>query len=281
MIALGACDLWDAAFAAAKWIGALLGDARFWGGLGVGAVLVLVGLWLLRRRQYQLSSFSMSLPFGLGSATFDSSHQDRVLAWKMYVQLKTRKAALPFDTEHDVIAEVYDSFYELFGITRGLLTEMSVRGIEGRDGVADLLLRVLNDGIRPHVTRWQAPYRRWWEQQLRIDENAGKSPQAIQRLFPNYAALVDDLMRTNTELAKLAEDLLSIAKPCKKRAASASPLAKHIAAIPPSTGPDVSTTAAPPSPHDVAETETVPQTSYDGAKAAPVPGSVSPKEPSA
>lgn len=280
MMPIAGCHFWDAASSSAKWIGAVLVDTRFWGGLGVGSMLVLMGLLIFRRRQYQLSSFRISLPFNLGSATFDSSRQDRLLAWKMYVQLKTRKAALPFDEEHDVIAEVYDSFYEIFGFTRSLLAEMSIREIEGKDGVADLILRILNDGIRPHVTRWQASYRRWWEHQLRLEDNAGKCPQAIQKLFPDYGALVDDIKGTNTELAKLAEHMLTIAKSRKKQAVLAHLAVKHVAAIPPSVGSNVPAITPRPS-HDIVETETVPQTPYDGGRACSASNSVPPREPGA
>ena len=31
--------------------------------------------------------------------------------------------------------------------------------------LADVLVKALNDGLRPHLTQWQARFRRWWEEE--------------------------------------------------------------------------------------------------------------------
>lgn len=75
----------------------------------------------------------------------------------MHVQLVTRKAALPFDPDHDLICDVYDSLFTLFTETRALLLDLPPREFERTSGVATLILKVQNDGVRPHLTAWQAP----------------------------------------------------------------------------------------------------------------------------
>ena len=40
------------------------------------------------------------------------------IANRIYLELVTRKAALPFDEDNDVIVEVYDSWYTLFSTIR-------------------------------------------------------------------------------------------------------------------------------------------------------------------
>ncbi len=79
------------------------------------------------------------------------------------------------------------------------------------------MIRVLNDGVRPHLTRWQSDFRRWWEEAITSDGNHGKSPQAVQQQYPHYSELVTDLKTTNTELSKLADELLTIAQTRKRR----------------------------------------------------------------
>lgn len=185
---------------------------HFWYGIGVGVVFVLIVLAFIVNRRYRAKSMTVSMPFGLGSIVYESSTEDRVLAWKMYVQLSTRKAALLFDDSDDVIAEVYSSLYELFSVTRELLSETPLADVERPKGVADLILRTLNDGLRPHLTRWNSSYRRWWDQQLSSGENGGKTPQEIQKGYPQFKELVEDLKRTNTELARFADELLAIAR---------------------------------------------------------------------
>ena len=185
--------------------------------IGFGLILIILG------RRGRATSRTINLPFNLGNVTYDLSEQERVLAWQLHVQLVTRKAALSFDEEHDVIVEVYDSLYDLFSITRSLVMNMPLQEIEKRESVADLMLRVLNDGLRPHLTNWQADFRRWWTQSLNDPANNQKRPQELQRSYPQYVALVHDLGNMNIELSKYAEDLLAIARARPAEAAKERP----------------------------------------------------------
>ena len=186
---------------------------QFW----VGGIVFLLLAGLFRWRHYSSYSVNVGLPFNLGSRTYDTTPRDRIVAWKLYVQLATRKAAVPFDESYDLISDVYDSLFALFGITRDLLLELPPHEFEREDGMALLLLRVTNDGLRPHLTRWQSDFRRWWEAAVKATDNHGKSPQEVQRQYPRYTELVSDLQRTNTELSKLADELLTIARARKHK----------------------------------------------------------------
>lgn len=179
---------------------------QFW----IGAVLLTSILWFLKRR-FKTTSVSLGLPFGMGSVTFDTTSAERVVAWKLYVQLVTRKAALPFDIKHDLVVETFDSLYEIFGVARALLSETPPADKVVRDGVASVVIGVLNSGVRPLLTRWHADFRRWWDRALADSANENRRPQEIQRDYPDYDQLVYDLERTNTELSKFADELLEIA----------------------------------------------------------------------
>jgi hypothetical protein len=187
-----------------------------WQFLASVAVSLLVFVFFLRRR-YASKSISVGLPFNLGSWTYDTTPSDRIVAWKLYVQLATRKAALPFDEKYDLISEVYDSLSLVFGVTRELLLELPPHEFEREAGVAPLLLRVINDGLRPHLTQWQSEFRRWWEDALKSPANQGKSPQEVQRQYLHYVELVSHLIQTNTELSKLSDELLTIARARKHK----------------------------------------------------------------
>ena len=191
-----------------------LGAPQLWVGIASGIVLPIGGFLLVRGSlgRGTETTRTVNIPFGLGNMTYDLSKKERILSWHLFVQLRTRKAALPFDEDHDVITEVYDSLYELFPITRDLVMNLPLKEIEKQESVADLMLRVLNDGLRPHLTTWQAEFRRWWVQMLGVPANNLKRPQDLQKGFPQYGALVDDLKRMNVELNKFAEDLLVIAQ---------------------------------------------------------------------
>ena len=109
--------------------------------------------------------------------------------------------------------------YRLFEITRNLLTQLPPNHFRKTGGVADLLIKVLNDGVRPHLTKWQVEFRSWMERARNNPDNSLKSPLDIQKEFPRYDELVEDLKSTNTELSKLAYELYCIAT--KKKAKKA------------------------------------------------------------
>lgn len=81
------------------------------------------------------------------------------IAHAAWTEIVTRKAAVPFDPDHDLIAEVHDSWYARFGelrqLTRSVPAEELRRSEDARD-LVHLLDGVLNKGLRPHLTRWQS-----------------------------------------------------------------------------------------------------------------------------
>jgi len=188
----------------------LIQSEKFWIGLGAAAIIFVVFLIIFMRRRYGVAQIALNLPFGLGNITYETTEQDRTLAWKMYVQLRTRIAALPFDENLDVIADVYESLHTIFAITREVLSEAKPFRAQSQRSIVDFILRVLNDGIRPKLTRWQAHFLYWWDKAVELPENTTKTPQEIQRTFPGYNELIEDLKKMNTELFKYAEDLLAI-----------------------------------------------------------------------
>ena len=66
---------------------------------------------------------------------------------------------------------------------------------------------VLNDGLRPHLTKWQARYRKWEKQ---ASEKEG-TPQDIQKSYPEYVELIEDLRKTNQKMINYKELMYKIA----------------------------------------------------------------------
>ncbi|MCP4581531.1 MAG: hypothetical protein GY839_07910 [candidate division Zixibacteria bacterium] len=189
----------------------------FWLGTAFAALLFIMVWFIWLNKRYKTSKITINIPFGLGNIDYDATDQDRILAWKMYIQLKTRKAALPFDENHDLVYNVYDSLHEIFPMTRNLLSEYSPHYKDVRGGISDFVLRVLNDGIRPHLTKWHSVFRKWWEEALTAPVNIQKKPQELQREFPEYDSLISELKRMNDELTKYAEILMDIVKTSPRR----------------------------------------------------------------
>jgi hypothetical protein len=138
---------------------------------------------------------------GIGSVKLRPNMDDVQIAHRAWVELATRKAALPFDRENDVIAEIYNSWYELFDEMRRLAKEFpahKLRTSQDSPPIVDLIVEALNRGLRPHLTRWQARFRRWYEKAL--EEHPDESPQEVQRLYPEYEELVADLELVSGDL---------------------------------------------------------------------------------
>lgn len=188
--------------------------------------LVLVGLVAfliyLRRRGKKCTGWSVvdaEVQFGgIGKVKIRPSHEDVQVAHKAWVELVTRKAGLPFDEEHDVIAEVYDSWYALFQEMRSLAKELpaeKLRNSKDTQELVRLLVDALNLGLRPHLTKWQAMFRHWYE--AAIKQNGSKSPQEIQKEYPHYLELVDDLKKVNKQIVEYAAVIKQIAQGCKDK----------------------------------------------------------------
>lgn len=137
------------------------------------------------------------------------SREDREIAYKLWVEMSTRKIILPFDEENDVIVEVYDSWYSFFGIARGLLKDIPVEKLNSSKQLISVTDRVLNKCLRPHLTKWQARFRKWYN--LQLDSNSDLTPQEIQYTYPHYNELVNELKAINKNIDYYGEILKKLA----------------------------------------------------------------------
>jgi hypothetical protein len=178
------------------------------------ALLCVVIRYVVWKRNASFQLVEAEVKLGeIGSIKIRPSYEEVQIAYRAWVELSTRKAALPFDEQDDVITEVYSSWYELFGRMRDLAKEIPaqrLRSSKDTQELVRLLVEALNKGLRPHLTKWQAKFRRWYGQQLDAEKN--KSPQEIQREYPQYDALVTELKIVSQQVTEYAEVLKKIAR---------------------------------------------------------------------
>lgn len=183
-----------------------------WVLFGLVAFLLLIRFLLPvlhQRVSWRVNTADLSL-LGLGNIKVERNEATRYIANRVYLELMTRKAALLYDEEHDTLLQVYDSLYQAFANIREELKSVPGQYLQQHRGTAELIkitLCILNDGLRPHLTRYQARFRAWYALQLEDERNQGRSPQEIQREFPEYEALVIDLRKANQSLMALAKEL--------------------------------------------------------------------------
>jgi hypothetical protein len=187
------------------------------GSLVVGLVAIVVVLCLLQLwRRFQwfktLEIDQAEIGVGQNKIKLSPNEVDRQIAYKIWVELSTRKIGLPIDLDHDVIAEVYDSWHTFFTVTRELIKDVPVAKFRRKDTekIVSLSIEVLNHGLRPHLTQWQARFRRWYEGRMSAAGMEDKSPQEIQRTYPEFAGLSEDLLAVNNRLMLYRVKMLQI-----------------------------------------------------------------------
>ncbi|MFK7799871.1 MAG: hypothetical protein AB8E82_20625 [Aureispira sp.] len=161
----------------------------------------------MKKNHYRLNSMELSLPMGL-SISVERNEGTLYIANRIYVELMTRKAALVFDPEHDNLIEVYNSLYVLFKTIREELKSIPGGYLKGYPTSQELLnlgITILNMGLRPHLTQYQARYRTWHA--IEQPKYLELSPQLLQKKYPDYKALVEDLQAVNTQINSWTEEL--------------------------------------------------------------------------
>lgn len=136
------------------------------------------------------------------------------IAYKIWVELNTRKIGLPIDFDKDVIVEVYKSCYQFFGITRELIKGLpatKIRNDKSTKELVELSTKILNEGLRPHLTLWQAKYHKWYESEIMNVENKNLTPQQIQQKYSSYEALKNDISRINNNLISYKDSVYRLA----------------------------------------------------------------------
>ena len=175
---------------------------------------VVVAIFIIKRLQriksYDVVEIELPSLFG-EKIKVKPNHSTIIIAYKVWVELVTRKVALSYEEDKDVIVEVYNSWYNLFGILRELaksIPAQKMREDEGTRNLVNLMIKVLNNGLRPHLTTWQAKFRKWYKEEL--ENNKDKTPQEIQKEFPEYKKVVQDIKKVNKIMQKYTSFLEKI-----------------------------------------------------------------------
>ncbi|MBA2846167.1 hypothetical protein HNP88_000351 [Methanococcus maripaludis] len=184
------------------------------------AIILLIILFLVKLFanksifKHSLDIDAAKIGVGGQTITIKPNLHDMQVAYKLWVEVSTRKIGMPIDFEKDVIYEIYNSWYEFFKLTRELIKDIPIsklRRSEDTQKIVNLAIDVLNDGLRPHLTTWQARFRKWYEHELKNPNNDGKTPQDIQKTYPHYDDLVKDMKEVNKNLIYYRNALKKIA----------------------------------------------------------------------
>jgi hypothetical protein len=140
------------------------------------------------------------------------SYENIHIANRIYIELITRKAALPIDEEIDVIEEIYNSWHALFKVIREEIKNIPGENIATNSSARELIqltIEILNKGLRPHLTKYQADFRKWYDAEVLKEENKNLAPQIIQKKFKDFTKLIVSMKEVNETLKLFSEELNS------------------------------------------------------------------------
>lgn len=186
-------------------------EIGFW--LLIAIVIITIVILLVRfkpGRGLFYNEVELNIVLGVQqSCKIKRNHDVAQIAHEAWTELVTRKAGLMFDTEHDVIVEVYNSWYALFGEMRNLIKKIRADRLKNGDTqkLVDLLVDSLNNGLRPHLTKWQAKFRKWYQAELEKDIKNERTPQEIQKSYPQYDELIRDLLQINAQMVSYTNEI--------------------------------------------------------------------------
>jgi hypothetical protein len=187
-------------------------------GIALVALAVVIAMFVTRTGWRNWRAERVEVQFGSVSVSLKRTHEVVRVAHEAWAEIITRKAALPFDEEHDLVVDIYSSWYELFKELRALIRTIPAEQMQGKSGRAQsardlvrVLEEVLNQGLRPHLTQFQSRFRPWYEHKTKeyTEELDG---QFIQSQFRDYDELLADMRAVNGMMVKFSQDLKRIAQ---------------------------------------------------------------------
>ncbi|MDJ0677695.1 MAG: hypothetical protein QNJ36_20310 [Calothrix sp. MO_167.B42] len=136
----------------------------------------------------------------------DITQVEQNVAWSLYVELVTRIAIQPLESDQGLMREALTSLYSLFGTTRQILKEGGPAVDVSPKSVGGIAIAVLNQGLRPFLAKWHPALEEW----------EVKRPSTISRKQHEKEWFAQSQLRSELEflrqdLEKYAEALARIA----------------------------------------------------------------------
>ena len=161
---------------------------------------------MLKKDPAVLKQVIVSLPFGIGSASWESDPTERKAAWELYIELVTRVSVQPLAAQEGLMREALNSLYTLFGSTREILRKAGPDVGASRKSVGGIAIAVLNNGLRPFLSKWH-PMLQEWE----VTKASEVSASIHEKAWSEEPVLRNKLEKLREDLEKYANALAEIA----------------------------------------------------------------------
>ena len=160
---------------------------------------------------FTTKDITLSAPLGVSFAV-TVGKTDRQAAWKIYTQLKTRVAAVDFNEDYDSLYLTHQSLNKIFDLVRNEIGSIPIERIQKdkSDQMVNFYTSILNDGIRPHLSKWHLPVSQWVESQKALHPSL--SFVELEKTFPQRKEALESVKLMNKRMATYADQLLAIVK---------------------------------------------------------------------
>ena len=177
--------------------------------------IIIIRNYKIKKKNAQFDIEKVEINVGNQKVTIKPNYEDMQIAYRLWTELSTRKIGLEIDFDNDVIDDVYESWYSFFQITRNMVGDIPVSQIRKNESTRQIVkmsLTILNDGLRPHLTKWQANFRGWYAYKIKQCEQKNEycSPQELQKEFSLYSDLIEDMREVNKRLIQYRDGLKAI-----------------------------------------------------------------------
>lgn len=164
----------------------------------VAALFPLLSRWLPGAgRSLDVQTATLTVPI-LGSATFRMTDCHREVGWKVFVEAVTRVAVQDLGRQDGLLREALESLQTFFTLARNELKTLAPTLSTGKKSSATVemyVLMMLNQGLRPFLSRWHPRLKQWEMQEL---------PEAS---WPLAALCRQDLLATQTRMLTFTRGL--------------------------------------------------------------------------
>ncbi len=153
----------------------------------------------------------ITLPW-LFEAEFEIQTNRKVkkIAWELYCELSTRVGVIDFKEIEDLFINCFDSWYAFFKFARKkvILIGPPKKNKKGdkKYNIISIVLSLLNDQLRPFLRKWHNRFTHFWKNNI----DQADDLIALQKLYPDYNSLIEDLKQMSIKLKQTSEMLNKI-----------------------------------------------------------------------
>ncbi len=134
----------------------------------------------------------------INNVTLKADYKVFELIYKICVEMENRTITKQINEDFDSIEDIYNSRHNFFCFVRENIKEFPIEEYSKYKETISYINSMLNDVLRPHLTKYQKNFRWRLENNKPLYKNL--SAIEIEKLYPFHAQIIAELKSTNEKL---------------------------------------------------------------------------------